>query len=103
VGKVKIELTVPIPPPMSLPCSEDGIEVLTPGHFLVGYPLEALLINQINVHSLEMELVPVLHSSFLQQTSLGKVINVHLVKDGRTAACTQAQLSRCMTLLLPTE
>ena len=29
-------------PLVSLPCSEDGIDVLTPGHFLIGRPLEAL-------------------------------------------------------------
>ena len=29
-------------PLVSLPCCEDGIDVLTPGHFLVGQPLEAL-------------------------------------------------------------
>lgn len=29
-------------PLVSLPCEGDGIEVLTPGHFLIGRPLEAL-------------------------------------------------------------
>ena len=54
VGKVKltfkelttvltqIEACVNSQPPVSLPIADDGIEALTPGHFIIGRPFEAL-------------------------------------------------------------
>ena len=39
----KIECCLNSRPLLALPSDDDGIELLTPGHFLIGHPLEALL------------------------------------------------------------
>ena len=39
---VQIEACLNSRPLGSLPCGDDGVDALTPGHFLIGHPLEAL-------------------------------------------------------------
>ena len=39
---IQIEACLNSGPLASLPCGDDGINALTPGHFLIGRPLEAL-------------------------------------------------------------
>ena len=43
-----------------MPHNDDGIEVLTPGHFLIGHPMQAL-----PDHALSYKLMPVLHRRYL--------------------------------------
>ena len=50
----QIEACLNSRPLVALPCNDDGVEALTPGHFLIGRPLEALPNPAVSFRSLSL-------------------------------------------------
>ena len=50
----QIEACLNSQPLVSLPIADDGIEVLMPGHFIIGRPLEALPDSALAYHSISI-------------------------------------------------
>ena len=50
----QIESCLNSQPLVPLPCDDDGVEALTPGHFLIGRPLESLPDPSFSYHSLAL-------------------------------------------------
>ena len=67
-------------PLATLPCDDDGVEALTPGHFLIGRPVEALPDPAFTYHSLSLQrrwnLCQVLVCHFWQRWSLEYFTNL---------------------------
>ena len=66
-------------PLVSLPCDDDGVEALTPGHFLIGRPMEALpdpLFSYVPYHSFTVGIYARLLSGSFGR---GGLLNTYLV------------------------